>query len=147
MNSALMQHGITAQAQAHPETTAVVFKDTRLTYGALEEASSKLGHLLKDAGCRRGDRVGLLMPKMPAAIVAMLGVLKADAIYVPMDPASPAARQARVLEVSDCRCILAAGAVGPVLRDTLATATLQQRPVIGWLDDATTPEADAAPAF
>ncbi len=52
------------------------------------------------------------MPKMPMAIVAMLGVLKADAIYVPMDPASPAARQARVLEISDCRCILAAGPVG-----------------------------------
>src|SRR5258708_2287105 len=133
MNSALMQHGITAQAQAHPEATAVVLKDTRLTYGALEEASNKLGHLLKDAGCRRGDRVGLLMPKMPAAIVAMLGVLKADAIYVPMDPASPAARQARVLEVSDCRFILAAGPVGQNLRDTLAAATLTQRPPVGWL--------------
>ncbi len=147
MNSALMQHGITAQAQAHPEATAVVFKDTRLTYGALEEASNKLGHLLKDAGCRRGDRVGLLMPKMPAAIVAMLGVLKADAIYVPMDPASPAERQARVLEISDCRCILAAGPVEQGLRETLAVATLQQRPIIGWLDEDLPPPTDPAPAF
>jgi len=145
--TALLQHGVTAQAEARPDAIALVFKDTRLTYGALEEASNRLAHLLKDAGCRRGDRVGLLMPKMPTAIVAMLGALKADAIYVPMDPASPAARQARVLEVSDCRCILAAGPVGPMLRDTLATAALQQRPVIGWLDDATAPEADAAPAF
>jgi len=145
--SALLQHGVTAQAQAHPDAVALVFKDTRLTYGALEEASNRLAHLLKDAGCRRGDRVGLLMPKMPTAIVAMLGALKADAIYVPMDPASPAARQARVLEVSDCRCILAAGPVGPILRDALATATLQQRPVIGWLDDAIAPEADVAAAF
>src|SRR5207245_342728 len=145
--TALLQHGVTAQADARPDAVALVFKDTRLTYGAIEEASNRLAHLLKDAGCRRGDRVGLLMPKMPTAIVAMLGALKADAIYVPMDPASPAARQARVLEVSDCRCILAAGPVGPMLRDTLATAALQQRPVIGWLDDATAPEADAAPAF
>jgi amino acid adenylation domain-containing protein len=145
--TALLQHGVTAQAEAHPDSVALVFKDTRLTYGALEEASNRLAHLLKDAGCRRGDRVGLLMPKMPTAIVAMLGALKADAIYVPMDPASPAARQARVLEVSDCRCILAAGAVGPMLRDALATATLQQRPVIGWLDNTLAPEPDAAPAF
>src|SRR5260221_1409847 len=134
MNSALMQHGITAQAQAHPEATAVVFKDTRLTYGALEEASNKLGHLLKDAGCRRGDRVGLLMPKMPAAIVAMLGVLKADAIYVPMDPASPAERQAPVLEISDCRCILAAGPVAQGLRGTPADTDVSPRPRLGWLD-------------
>src|SRR5438094_744418 len=145
--TALLQHGVTAQAEARPDAIALVFKDTRLTYGALEEASNRLAHLLKDAGCRRGDRVGLLMPKMPTAIVAMLGALKADAIYVPMDPASPAARQARGLERRDCRCILAAGPVGPMLRDTLATAALQQRPVIGWLDDATAPEADAAPAF
>ena len=139
-----MQHGVTAQANARPEAWALAFKGTRMTYGALEETSNRLGHLLKDAGCARGDRVGLLMPKMPAAIVAMLGVLKADAIYVPMDPASPAERQARVLEISDCRCILAAGPVGPALHDALAAATLRQQPIIGWLDD--TPPAQAAPA-
>jgi len=91
----LLQEGVTAQADARPEATALVFKGTRLTYAALEEASNQLARALKEAGCQRGDRVGLLMPKMPAAIVAMLGTLKADAIYVPMDPASPAARQAR----------------------------------------------------
>src|SRR5713101_3481797 len=141
----LLQQGATAQAQARPEASALVFKGTRLTYAELEEASNRLAHALADAGCRRGDRVGLLMPKMPAAIVAMLGALKADASYVPMDPASPAARQARVLEVSDCRCILAAGPVGQNLRDTLAAATLTQRPMIGWLDED--PPSDADPAF
>ncbi len=141
----LLQQGVTAQAQARPEATALVFKRTRLTYAALEEASNRLARALNEAGCRRGDRVGLLMPKMPAAIVAMLGVLKADAIYVPMDPASPAARQARVLEVSDCRCILAAGPVGQNLRDTLAAATLTQRPMIGWLDED--PPPDVHPVF
>src|SRR5207302_6052242 len=145
--SALVQHGVTAQAQAHPDAVALVFKDTRLTYGALEEASNRLAHLLKDAGCRRGDRVGLLMPKMPTAIVAMLGALKADAIYVPLDPASPAARQARVLQVSDCRCILAAGPVSQNLRDALAAATLAQPPIIGWLDEGPPAEGAPAPAF
>ena len=143
----LLQQGVTAAAQARPEATALVFKDACLTYGELEAASNQLAHLLADAGCQRGDRVGLLMPKMPMAIVAMLGALKADAIYVPMDPASPAARQARVLEVSDCRCILAAGPVGPVLRETLATAALKQRPAIGWLDDGNVPDAGPMPAF
>jgi amino acid adenylation domain-containing protein len=145
--STVLQHGVTAQAERRPEAVALVFKHARLTYGALEEASNRLAHLLKDAGCQRGDRVGLLMPKMPTAIVAMLGALKADAIYVPMDPGSPPARQARVLELADCRCILTAGAVGPVLRDTLATARLMQRPVIGWLDDAPAPDIGATPAF
>ncbi len=143
----LLQQGVTAQAQARPEATALVFKGTRLTYAALEEASNRLAHLLREAGCRRGDRVGLLMPKMPTAILAMLGALKADAIYVPMDPASPAARQARVLEVSDCRFILAAGLVGQGLHDALAAATLREPPIIGWLGEDLLPETDPAPAF
>ena len=63
----LLQQGVTAQAQARPETTALAFKNTRLEYGELEEASNRLAHLLREAGCRRGDRVGLLMPKMPMA--------------------------------------------------------------------------------
>jgi amino acid adenylation domain-containing protein len=141
----LLQQGVTAQAAARPEAVALVLKNARLSYGALEEASNRLAHALAEAGCRRGDRVGLLMPKSPEAIVAMLGVLKADSIYVPMDPASPPARQARLLEVSDCRCILAVGPVGENLRSALAAATLAQRPVIGWLDED--PPADIEAAF
>ena len=143
----LLHQGVTAAAQARPEATALAFKGALLTYGELEEASNQLAHLLVDAGCRRGDRVGLLMPKTPMAVVAMLGALKADAIYVPMDPASPAARQARMLEISDCSCVLAAGSVGPMLREALATATLSQRPAIGWLDYGSVPETDPVPAF
>ncbi|MGB5079761.1 MAG: amino acid adenylation domain-containing protein [Burkholderiales bacterium] len=144
MTPTLLQHGVTARAQARPEATALAFKGARMTYGELEEASNRLAHLLKETGCRRGDRIGLLMPKAPMAIVAMLGALKADAIYVPMDPASPAARQARVLELSECRCILAAGPVGEGLRDTLAAAALRERPAIGWLDEKFAPEEPAA---
>lgn len=147
MRPPLLQQGVAAQAEARPEATALVFKDIRLTYGALEESANRLAHLLRDAGCRRGDRVGLVMPKMPVAIEAMLGVLKADAIYVPMDPASPATRQARILEISDCRCILAAGPAGQGLHEALAAATLRQRPIIGWLDEGPPPQGHPAPAF
>jgi amino acid adenylation domain-containing protein len=136
----LLQQGVTAQAEAHPEAVALVHRNSRLTYGALEQTSSRLAHLLKDSGCRRGDRVALLMPKIPAAIIGMLGALKADCIYVPLDPGDPEARLARTLEVSDCRCLLAAGAVAETLRGALAAAKLPQRLVIGWLEDELPPE-------
>jgi amino acid adenylation domain-containing protein len=132
----LLQQGVTAQARRCPDAIALVFNDTRLTYRALDEASNRLAHCLRAAGCRHGDRVGLLMPKQPMAIVAVLGALKAGATYVPLDPAGPRVRLARVLEVSDCRFVLAAGQVGPLLAETLATAALQQQPLIGWLDEA-----------
>ena len=51
--------------------------DERLTYAELEERSNQLARLLKESGCKRGDRVCLFVPKNPAAIVAMLGTLKA----------------------------------------------------------------------
>ena len=145
--SSLLQEGVTAQAQARPEAIALAFNDARMSYGALEASSNRLAHLLRDAGCRRGDRVGVLMPKSPMAIVALLGALKADAIYVPMDPDSPAARQARVLEVSDCRCVLAAGTPGLKLNDAVAAAVLRERPVFGWLDEVDARGAELHPAF
>lgn len=133
--NALLQHGVTAQAEARPDAVALAFKGSELTYGALEQASNRLARLLVEAGCRRSDRVALLMPKMPMAIIGMLGALKADAIYVPLDPAGPARRLARMLEISDCRCVLAAGNVGAILHDALTIASLPQRPIIGWLEE------------
>ena len=142
----LLQDAVSAQAQARPDAVALVGADgARLTYGALEQQSNRLARLLADAGCRRGDRVALLMPKQPVAIVAMLGVLKADAIYVPLDPAGPAARLARMLEISACRALLAAGAVQDMLRATLAAATLAEAPAVGWLDEDA--PSDPVPAF
>src|SRR6202007_466310 len=104
---------ITEQALPPPESVALLSHEAPLTYGELDAASNRLARLLRDLGCSRGDRIVLLMPKTPAAIVSMLGALNVDAPYVPLDPAGPAVRLARMLEVSDCRCIVAAGRAGP----------------------------------
>ena len=66
-----------------------------LTYGQLEEVTNRLARLLKAAGCRKGDRVCFAIPKSPEAIIAILGILKADCIHVPLDTASPARRASR----------------------------------------------------
>jgi len=145
--SVLLHEGVAAQAQARPESVAVVCRSERLTYGELEALSNRLARVLRAAGCGSGERVALYMPKSPAAIVAMLGALKAGAAYVPMDPDSPAPRQARVLALGDCRCLLAAGPVAPRLREVLAGLPPAARPRIGWLDDEAAPPADPAPDF
>jgi amino acid adenylation domain-containing protein len=64
-----------------------------------------------------------------------------------MDPDSPAPRQARVLALGDCRCLLAAGPVAPRLREILAALPPAARPRLGWLDDEAAPPADPAPEF
>ncbi|HEX4560456.1 MAG TPA: amino acid adenylation domain-containing protein [Gemmatimonadales bacterium] len=119
--SELLQDWVRAQADRRPDAPAVRLGDHRLTYGELERASNRLAHQLSAAGCEPGDRVGLLIPKSPAAVVAMLGVLKVGAIYVPLDTASPVARLAKILEQCDDRWLLGAGDTG-VLADLLAAA-------------------------
>ena len=59
----LLQHGIALQAETRPDAVALVSGETRIRYGELEALTNQLAHLLVDAGCQRGDRVGLLLPK------------------------------------------------------------------------------------
>ena len=129
----LLQHWVTEQARRRPDAGALVFKDERVTYAALEAASNRLAHLLKEAGCARADRVCLLMPKSPPAIVALLGVLKADAVYVPLDPGSPAPRLAKMIASCDNRWILASGSVGPTLQTLFADSGFAKAHSLGWL--------------
>lgn len=131
--SSLLPHWVTEQAGRRPGAGALVFKGERLTYEALELASNRLAHLLRDAGCARGDRVCLLTPKSPAAIVAILGVLKADAVYVPLDPGSPAPRLEKMIASCENRWILASGAVSPTLQALFASPGFASTHAIGWL--------------
>ena len=131
--SRLLQQLVSAQADRRPDAGALVFKRERLTYGELERASNRLAHLLKAAGCARGDRVCLLTPKSPAAIIAILGVLKADAVYVPLDPGSPVPRLEKMIASCDNRWILASGAVGPTVEALFALPGFGATHAVGWV--------------
>ncbi|HTM11120.1 MAG TPA: amino acid adenylation domain-containing protein [Verrucomicrobiae bacterium] len=120
-------------ADKAPESTALVMGRERLTYGEVERLSNQLARTLKDGGCRRKDRVGLLAPKSPTAIVAILGILKADCIFVPLDPQSPAARQRKAIESAECRWILANGGVATLLDQILEAGPFSFPLSIGWL--------------
>jgi amino acid adenylation domain-containing protein len=130
----LLQGWVTEQAHTRPASTAVVSTLGRVTYGELDALSNQVARVLKEAGCGRGDRVALLMPKSPMAIAGLLGILKAHAIYVPLDPSSPAARLTKILDACEPRLVLAAGPVTPVL-EAIGQEEHLQRLVIGWLDD------------
>jgi amino acid adenylation domain-containing protein len=143
----LLQQLVSDRALSRPESVAVVCAGTAVRYGELEAASNRLARALRELGCRRGDRIALVMPKIPAAIVSILGALKVDACYVPLDPAGPATRLARMLEASNCRCLVAAGRSGPMVREALTHASLRQRPQLGWMDTDAPWDADPAPAF
>ena len=72
-----------------------------MTYGELERRANQLARFLRSRGVRRGDCVGLWLPRSMDAYVALLGILKAGAAYVPLDPEYPAERVGFIL--SDCQ--------------------------------------------
>ncbi len=71
-----------------------------VTYRELDVLSNRLRDRLRSMGVGRGDRVGIYLHKSIDAIVAIVGILKAGATYVPVDPMAPASRNAYIL--SDC---------------------------------------------
>jgi amino acid adenylation domain-containing protein len=96
----------------------------RLTYDELERLSNRTARLLVEHGVRPGDRVCLLLPKSPAAIVSMLATLKAGGVYVPVDISSPAARVQMIISSAEPRLVLGCSAAARLLRDLRLDAEL-----------------------
>ncbi|HYX25073.1 MAG TPA: amino acid adenylation domain-containing protein, partial [Thermoanaerobaculia bacterium] len=90
-----------AQARRTPAAVAVVFEGEELCYGELNARANRLAHGLRRRGVGAGVRVGLCLERSPELVVGLLGVLKAGAAWVPLDPAYPADRLAFVM--SDAR--------------------------------------------
>jgi amino acid adenylation domain-containing protein len=145
--TSLLQQWVTEQAQRRPDATAVVMTAASLTYGQLEASSNQLARTLRAAGCDRGDRVCLLLPKSPLAIVSLLGILKADCIYVPLDTASPVGRLAKIVRSAEPRVILAGSRVASLLDELVANERLQQSVAIGWMETQQVSAEHFEPAF
>jgi amino acid adenylation domain-containing protein len=143
----LLQHTISRAAERRPEATALVDGKQRLTYGDLDILSNRIARLLVASGCRKGDRVALLLPKSIRAIAGMLGTLKAGGIYVPMDTASPPARLQRIIDICEPACILAAGPAAPLLNALRPERGMGDGVRVGWLDDADPPDPRFDAAF
>ncbi|MEQ8790735.1 MAG: amino acid adenylation domain-containing protein [Pirellulaceae bacterium] len=88
------------QAALRGDAAAVVEGVRSWTYRELNEQANRIAHLLQERGVRRGDLVGLCFERSLEAIAALLGVVKAGAAYVPIDPKLPAERIAYML--GDC---------------------------------------------
>ncbi|WP_146741976.1 condensation domain-containing protein, partial [Lonsdalea populi] len=91
---ALIHQQFEAQAAHTPDALAVLFEDDALTYDQLNRRANQLAHHLISLGVRPDDRVALCVERGLDMMVGLLGILKAGAAYVPLDPAYPAERLA-----------------------------------------------------
>ncbi|HEY2235620.1 MAG TPA: condensation domain-containing protein, partial [Candidatus Angelobacter sp.] len=81
-----------AQVERTPEAVALSFGQQRVSYAELNDKANRLAHCLLAKGVGRESLVGIALERSPEMIVAIIGVLKAGAAYVPLDPEYPKAR-------------------------------------------------------
>ncbi|MEU4445217.1 non-ribosomal peptide synthase/polyketide synthase [Actinosynnema sp. NPDC050801] len=86
-----------AQVRRTPDATALVFRDERLTFAELNARANRLARHLVASGAGPERVVALALPRSVDAVVAMVAVWKAGAVYLPVDPDSPADRLEFVL--------------------------------------------------
>lgn len=111
---------ISIRAFASPDAIAVEDGTCRLRYGELEDRSNRFARHLQELEVRRGDLVGLCLDRGAQMLIAALGVLKAGAGYVPLDPTYPRDRLAFMLEDSQAPVVVTELKLLDLLLDTRA---------------------------
>ncbi|MEW2394391.1 amino acid adenylation domain-containing protein, partial [Streptomyces venezuelae] len=111
-----------AQARRTPDAPAVIGADRRWTYAELGRAAARVAQGLRARGVGRGDLVGVVMERAVDVVAVLLGVVRAGAAFVPVDPAYPAKRIAHVLADADPALVVCTTATEPVIPQTRARA-------------------------
>jgi long-chain acyl-CoA synthetase len=94
-------------AADQPDRPALRMDDLVLTYAQWREAAGRMSTLLAAAGIEPGDRVGLMLPNVPAFPIAFYGALAAGAVVVPMNPMLKSREVGYYLSDSGARVVLA----------------------------------------
>jgi len=95
------------QVDFQPNRTALVFDGRSLTYDELDSRSNQVAHYLISKGVLPGNLVGLLLDRSMEMIIAILGVLKTGAGYLPMDPGHPEKRNSYMMDRGQAVFLLA----------------------------------------
>ncbi|HEU4453278.1 MAG TPA: amino acid adenylation domain-containing protein [Longimicrobium sp.] len=133
-------------ADESPDAPAADFADAALTYGALDERANRVAHRLAALGVAPGARVGLAAGHTAGMVAAALGILKAGAAVVPLDPEYPDDRLAFMAADAGVRAIVAeGGALASLASESVAVLDLERDAAAIGAEDGTRPGIEVAP--
>ena len=116
----LIDHSVASHGE---RIAAAEVSGASISYQQLGELSARLGAWLQAAGVRPGDRVGICLPKTIDSLIALYGILRTGAAYVPVDPTAPAERNAYVFRDCAVKAVIVSAALAAELAPLLAEAT------------------------
>ncbi|MEO6191566.1 MAG: amino acid adenylation domain-containing protein [Thermoanaerobaculia bacterium] len=133
-------HGLfAARVEQTPALPAVVFRGEETAYLDLDWRSSQLAHTLIARGIGPEDLVGICLERSPELIVGILGILKAGAAYLPLDPEYPRERLAFMLRDAGARLVLTREELAPLLPAPLPEGCVALHLDTGWAGIAAGP--------
>ena len=97
---------VTDRAALTPDGVAVVYEGRHYSYREIDRESNRLARWLISRGAGTEDRVAVLLDKSPELVIIALGIMKAGAVYVPVDPSYPADRIDYILGDADPKLVL-----------------------------------------
>lgn len=99
MNTLL--HDLLSKSSAtYPDKTAVIDRDRKMSYRELNDVCDRLSSFCISKGVQVGDRIGIYIDKSIESVMAVFGILKTGACYVPLDPMAPVERHKLIID--DC---------------------------------------------
>lgn len=107
------------QAGRTPNRIAMTYEDQSITYSELNAGANRLARFLRGQGASPEDVIALLARRGPELLTAILGVMKAGAAYLPIDPIDPSKRQAQLLAQSRSRFALVSAEFRPALGEAI----------------------------
>ncbi|MEO1375494.1 MAG: condensation domain-containing protein, partial [Cyanobacteria bacterium J06635_10] len=94
------------QVEKTPDAIALVHNNCQLTYRELNNRANQLAHYLQTLGVKPESKVGVYLERNLELVIGILGILKAGAVYVPLDPAYPQARTEYIIEDAQVEVLL-----------------------------------------
>jgi non-ribosomal peptide synthetase-like protein len=120
----LLHHYFERQALIRPDQPAVEFSGQTVTYEELDCDANQIAHYLVRNGAGVGSLIGICLKKSPRLYAAMLGILKAGAAYVPIDPKWPMDRIRAIADDAQLRFIISEGDLAESIDSELDTPVL-----------------------
>ncbi len=132
----LLQHDVTDNARRYPNALMIQDGDAQISYDEMESWANKFARFLLSCGLQRQDPIAFLMKKSICSFKALISILKADAVYVPLNVLTPQQRNRYIIDHCRCRAVICD-------RDSFSQALLLLEGYLGMIIVLNPPSNDA----